>query len=222
MGPNGSGKSTLIRSIFGLSQVQSGTVEVFGTDRRRFRSWARVGYVPQRATVTGGIPTTVREVVAAGRAAGRNWFAPLRAADRARISDAIESVGLAEKEREPIATLSGGQQRRALIARALATDPELLVLDEPTAGVDAANQVALAGILADLAAAGTTLVLVTHELGPARPVFHRTIAMRGGAVVYDGPDVGAPDEHDDSWHHDHGHHDEPDHPGTTGIEGFSS
>ena len=220
VGPNGSGKSTLVRSIFGLAQVQAGSVEIFGTDRRHFRDWSRVGYVPQRNTVAGGIPSTVREVVAAGLVAGRNWFGPLRAADRARVDAAIESVALADKAGEPIATLSGGQQRRVLIARALAPDPDLLVLDEPTAGVDAENQQTLASILAELAGAGTTLVLVTHEMGPTRPIITRTIAMRDGAVVYDGPESDAPDEHDDAWHHEHGH--EPPRASGTGLEGFGS
>ncbi|MBX3314268.1 MAG: metal ABC transporter ATP-binding protein [Actinobacteria bacterium] len=220
VGPNGSGKSTLVRSVFGLAQVQAGSVEIFGTDRRRFRDWSRVGYVPQRNTVVGGIPSTVREVVTAGLVAGRHWLRPLRSADRARVEAAIASVGLDQKTGEPIATLSGGQQRRVLIARALAPDPELLVLDEPTAGVDVENQQTLATILGELAAAGTTLVLVTHEMGPTRPIITRTIAMRDGAVAYDGPESGAPDEHDDAWHHEHGH--EPERSSGTGLEGFGS
>ena len=220
MGPNGSGKSTVIRSIFGLSQIQEGRVEVFGSDRSAFREWRRVGYVPQRAAVLGGIPSTVREVVGAGLISGRNWFSRLSASDRERVAAAITSVGLFDKADEPMATLSGGQQRRALIARALATDPELLVLDEPTAGVDAHNQDVLADILADLARAGTTIVLVTHELGPARPMITRTIALRSGSVVYDGPEAGAPDEHDDAWHHEHG--EPPARSSGPGLEGFVS
>lgn len=224
VGPNGSGKSTLVRSVFGLSQLQAGAIEVFGIDRRRFHDWSRVGYVPQRNTVVGGLPSTVREVVSAGMAGRRGLLAPLRSVDRARVEQAIESVDLSSKIDEPIATLSGGQQRRALTARALASDPELLVLDEPTAGVDAENQEALAAILAGLAQAGTTLILVTHELGPARPIVTRTVVMCEGAVVYDGPEAGAPDEHDDSWHHEHGHdHDHPqEHRQSTGLEGFGS
>lgn len=220
VGPNGSGKSTVIRSIFGLSQVQSGRVEIFGADRTRFRDWGRVGYVPQRGAVLGGIPSTVREVVTAGLVSGGHWFGRLSRLDRERVGRAISSVGLSEKADEPMATLSGGQQRRALIARALATDPDLLVLDEPTAGVDVHNQEVLAGILADLAGAGTTIVLVTHELGPARPIITRTVALRSGAVVYDGPEAGAPDEHDDAWHHEHG---EPPTLGSgPGLDGFVS
>lgn len=204
LGPNGSGKSTLVRGLLGLAHVQGGSIDVFGSDRRQFKQWHRIGYVPQRETVSGGIPSTVREVVSSGRL---NRLSPLRrmgSADRVAIDDAIETVGLTHKARASLATLSGGQQRRTLIARALASAPELLVLDEPTAGVDAANQQVLAETLAKLAARGTTIVLITHELGPATPVVTRTIALRAGAIVHDGPASLAPDEHDDSWHHHHG------------------
>jgi zinc transport system ATP-binding protein len=102
------------------------------------------------------------------------------------VLDAIGTVGLAGRERHPLATLSGGQQRRVLIARALAGDAEMLVLDEPMAGVDVANQQILADTLAGLVTAGATIVLVTHELGPAAGIVSRTVVMRNGTVAYDG------------------------------------
>jgi zinc transport system ATP-binding protein len=220
VGANGSGKSTLVKAIFGLSELQEGSIAVFGIPRQRFKAWRRVGYVPQRGAVSGGIPSTVREVVATGRIASLRPFQRLTTGDRAAIDAAIEAVGLRERAASPMTTLSGGQQRRALIARALASEPELLVLDEPTAGVDAENQRLLAEILGDRCAQGATLVLVTHELGPTRPIITRTVAMRAGEVAYDGPPVGAPDEHDDAWHH---HHGDDDHARTTadpGLDGF--
>jgi zinc transport system ATP-binding protein len=137
------------------------------------------------------------------------------------VVDAIESVGLADKARTAMSTLSGGEQRRALIARALASTPDLLVLDEPTAGVDSVNQQALAATLADLARRGTTIVLITHELGPAERLVTRTLVMQAGKVVHDGPASEAPDEHDDDWHHHHG--DPPERPGMgLGLEGIGS
>ncbi len=220
LGPNGSGKSTLVRGLLGLAPLLGGSLRLFGEDRQRFRDWRRIGYVPQRQTVTGGVPSTVREVVTSGRLTRVRPFRPFRAADRAAVSRAIEAVGLADRTGEPIATLSGGQQRRALIARALASEPDLLVLDEPTAGVDAANQQALARTLGDLAAAGTTILLITHELGPAAPVITRTLALRDGRIVYDGPAQGAPDEHDDHWHHVHG--DPPGRGPDLGLSGIGS
>jgi zinc transport system ATP-binding protein len=220
VGANGSGKSTLVKALFALSELQGGSIAVFGTPRQRFKDWRRVGYVPQRGAVSGGIPSTVREVVATGRIASLRPFRRLSAEDRRAIEAAIVAVGLAERATSPMSTLSGGQQRRALIARALASEPELLVLDEPTAGVDAENQRLLAEILGDRCAQGATLLLVTHELGPTRPIITRTVAMRAGAVAYDGPPIGAPDEHDDAWHHHHGDdiHHRP--VGDPGLDGF--
>jgi zinc transport system ATP-binding protein len=214
LGPNGSGKSTVVRGVLGLARVQRGRVEVFGTERSRFRAWHRIGYVPQRQLAPGGIPTTVREVVNSGRLTHMRAFQPLRTEDRRAVSEAIEGVGLTDQAKTPVGELSGGQQRRALIARALASDPELLILDEPTAGVDAQNQAALAAILESLNARGTTIVLVTHEMGPVEPIITRAVALRAGRVVHDGPTHAAPDEHhghDDEWHHVHG--DPPEKPG---------
>lgn len=219
LGPNGSGKSTLVRGLLGLAPILGGSVSLFGVDRQRFRQWHRVGYVPQRQTVVGGVPSTAQEVVASGRL-GRP-VAPFRwsrAADRTAVADALDAVGLADRAGAAMATLSGGQQRRVLIARALASAPELLVLDEPTAGVDSANQAALASILGDLAARGTTIVLITHELGPAEPLVTRTLVLREGAICHDGPASDAPDEHDDDWHHHHG--DPPERAPGLGLRGI--
>jgi zinc transport system ATP-binding protein len=159
-------------------------------------------------------------VVTSGRLTRVRPFQPFRAADRAAVTRAIEAVGLADRAGAPIATLSGGQQRRALIARALASEPDLLVLDEPTAGVDATNQQAFAETLGALAAAGTTILLITHELGPAAPIITRTLALRDGLVVFDGAAQDAPDEHDDDWHHAHGDH--PERGPDLGLSGIGS
>ena len=206
LGANGSGKSTLVRGLLGLTPLLAGDVRLFGTPRSQFRDWWRIGYVPQRQTVVGGIPSTVTEVVSSGRLSRvRPWkrFGP---ADRAAVAAAIGAVGLHDEARSSMAELSGGQQRRVLIARALATGPDLLVLDEPTAGVDRANQEALALTLGELVAAGTTVVLITHELGPVEPLITRAIVLRNGEVVHDGPplDHEFHHEHDDEWHHPHG------------------
>lgn len=204
LGANGSGKSTLVKGLLGLAPVQRGTIELFGMERHRFREWARVGYVPQRQTVLGGIPSTVHEVVASGLLHQVVPFARMSRSDRSAVAAAIDAVGLGDRSRATMTALSGGQQRRVLIARALASDPDLLVLDEPTAGVDAANQAALAETLATLARRSKTIVLITHELGPAAPIVTRTLVLRDGRIVHDGPADGAPDEHDDHWHHEHG------------------
>jgi zinc transport system ATP-binding protein len=186
LGGNGSGKSTLVRALLGLTPLSRGSVELFGTPLPRFRSWAKVGYVPQRSTA-GFNGAKVREVVAAGRLAHRRPFVPPRASDRAAVSRALHAVDLSERAGEDLAVLSGGQQQRVLIARALAGEPELLVLDEPTAGVDLAHQGVLAAVLADLVAAGTAVLVVLHEIGSLADLVGRGVVLREGRVALDGP-----------------------------------
>ncbi|MFG1999663.1 metal ABC transporter ATP-binding protein [Spirillospora sp. NPDC048911] len=185
MGANGAGKSTLIKALLGLIPLAAGRTEIFGAAPARFRDWKRVGYVPQRLPMGGGVPSTVREVVASGRVARQSRWRPASAADRAAVDRALEAVGLTGRARDSAHLLSGGQQQRVLIARALAGEPEVFVMDEPTAGVDAASQAALAGTLRELAAAGRTVVLVTHELGPMESVVTRSIGLEHGRVAYD-------------------------------------
>jgi zinc transport system ATP-binding protein len=204
LGANGSGKSTLVRTMLGLVPTCRGEVRLFGTPLDDFGDWRRIGFVPQRAGAGSGVPATVREVVAAGRLSRRRPFLPSRREDRAAIEDAIDAVGLREKARDGVATLSGGQQQRVLIARALAGVPDLLVLDEPTAGVDVQSQQAFADALSTLVARGATIVLVAHELGPLGPLVDRAVVMRDGRVAYDGPPIAAFTDADPL--HDHAHH----------------
>jgi zinc transport system ATP-binding protein len=209
LGSNGSGKTTLARGLLGLAAVLGGEVELLGAPVGRLRERGRVGYVPQRHTVSGAVPATVREVVAVGRLARLGLFRRLGPADRAAVGDAVAAVGLADRMEEPVASLSGGQQRRVLVARALAAQPELLVMDEPTAGVDAASQDALADVLTRVAAAGTTVLVVTHETGPLSGVLTRAVVVDHGRIRWDGPLAGA-DASADAGRHDHcGYPDEP-------------
>ena len=205
LGTNGSGKSTLVRGLFGLAQLLDGTIQVLGTDRDQFREWRRIGYVPQAQLHAGAMPTTVREMVASGRLAHLRPWQRFGRLDQEAVAAAIDAVGLADRTRTPVAKLSGGQQRRVLIARALAGQPEVMVLDEPTAGVDAPSQEALAGILAELCSRGLTVVLVAHELGPVAPLVTRVVVMHHGEVAFDGPPGEAPPSAGGDWHHDHGH-----------------
>jgi len=186
MGPNGSGKSTLTRALLGLVPLTSGRVSICGTPLRRFRDWARIGYVPQRLSVGGGVPATVREVVASGRINRRRRFRPASARDRAAVSDALAAVGLLDRADDSVYGLSGGQQQRVLIARALAGEPDIFVMDEPMAGVDAANQQALARTLEALSQRGATVLLVLHELGPLQPLIGRALTLDNGTLVGDG------------------------------------
>ena len=201
LGANGSGKSTLIRSMLGLAPVRRGEVRLFGTPLRDFDDWRRVGFVPQRVSAASGVPATVLEVVSSGRLSHRRPFVPPRRADRAAVESAITAVGLADRVRDSVATLSGGQQQRVLIARALAGEPDLLVLDEPTAGVDLSSQQVFAEALSGLVERGTPIVLVAHELGPLGPLVHRALVMRDGRVAYDGPPIEVFTDADEHGHH---------------------
>jgi len=205
LGANGSGKSTLVRTVLGLVPTSRGEVRLFGTPLEHFHDWHRVGFVPQRVGAASGVPATVREVVASGRLSRRRPFVPSKSGDREAVEAAIDAVGLREKARDGVATLSGGQQQRVLIARALAGAPDLLVLDEPTAGVDVHSQQAFADALATLVARGATIVLVAHELGPLGPLVDRAVVMRDGRVAYDGPPIDAFTDADPPHGHDHHH-----------------
>ncbi|WP_406106844.1 metal ABC transporter ATP-binding protein [Streptomyces sp. NBC_01003] len=194
LGANGSGKSTAVRTVIGQVPVSSGEVEIFGTPRRRFRDWARVGYVPQRTTAAGGVPATVTEVVSSGRLS-RARFGLLRKADREAVRRALDLVGMADRAKDSVDALSGGQHQRVLIARALASEPELLIMDEPMAGVDLASQEILAQTLRAQVAAGASVLLVLHELGPLEPLIDRAVVLRDGCVLHDGPPPEAVGQH---------------------------
>ncbi|MEU1787879.1 metal ABC transporter ATP-binding protein [Streptomyces sparsogenes] len=209
LGANGSGKSTAVRSVVGQVPLSGGELRLFDTPSRRFRDWARVGYVPQRTTAASGVPATVREVVSAGRLARRR-LGPPRAADRAAVRRALELVGMADRAKDPVGALSGGQHQRVLIARALAGEPELLIMDEPMAGVDLASQEILADTLREQVARGATVLLVLHELGPLEPLIDRAVVLRDGCVVHDGPPPKAVGQHALPGHdhvHPHAAHD---------------
>ena len=213
MGANGSGKSTLVRAATGLRPISAGSIALVGTPLADFKEWRRIGFVPQRAGAASGVPTSVREVVTAGRLGRRRLLAPLSKADKRAVADALEVVGLADRAHDSVATLSGGQQQRVLIARALAGEPEVFFLDEPTAGVDVVNQRALATSLGVLQERGATVVLVAHELGPMASLVGRAVVMAHGRVEYDGKPLDEATLH--SHHHPRLHrHDHTPHVGS--------
>ena len=186
LGPNGSGKSTLIKGILGLDEHLGGDVELFGVPRGRFREFTRLGYVPQRHSLSASVRATAAEIVEVGRLPHRPWWRPMSREDRRIVHRALEVVGLGDRAGEDVSTFSGGQQRRVLIARALAAQPDVLVMDEPTAGVDSANQRVLVDVLHRLAAQGTTMVIVTHELQALEDLVTRVVCLSGGGVDFDG------------------------------------
>jgi len=176
VGPNGSGKSTLLKTIAGLLRPQRGTICVFGTEPLRLPR-GTIAYVPQVEAVDWGFPATVRDVVAMGRFSHLPWWGRFGPVDRALVEEAIEAVGMTPMAGRHIAELSGGQQQRAFIARALAQQPRLLLLDEPTTGVDAATEEALRIVVRAVVARGTPVLMTTHDLERVDDWFDRLMVL---------------------------------------------
>ncbi len=218
LGPNGSGKSTLVRGLLGLVEQEGGSVRLFGRPRDQFTEHTRIGYVPQRHSLSTSVRATVTEIVEVGRLPHRPWWRPATREDRAIVRESIAEVGLADRAHEEVASLSGGQQRRVLIARALAGRPDVLVMDEPTAGVDHASQVALADVLRRLVEDGTSMIVVTHELEALAGVVTRIVCMDAGRLDFDGS-TGAYAAHVASHGAGSGHHHDHDHEQGPGVLG---
>ena len=191
-GPNGGGKTTLLRVAVGLEQAARGEALLFGEPADQFARRGRIGYLAQRAQLGIDAPATVREVVESGLVSRRL----LGRGDRSLVDDAIERVGLAHQTRSVLSRLSGGQQQRAFLAKALASRPDLLVLDEPTAGVDVDAQEALAALLEELHRdLGVTILFCSHEFGAVEHYVDRLVLVRGG-IAFDGDPNALPT----SWH----------------------
>lgn len=210
LGGNGAGKSTLLRAFLGLIPLETGQAEIWGEPADSFRNWQDIAYVPQLLTSAGAVPVSVQEVVSSGQyTPGRRGNRPAKT----KVREALESVGLWSRRRESLNNLSGGQQRRVMIAGALARGSHTILLDEPTAGVDEENRDRLHGTLELLRDAGSTVLLVTHELTGIRDLATRCVVLGT-----DGPDsvefVGAPAELR-TLHDPEGHHVEPTTPPST-------
>jgi len=186
VGPNGSGKSTLLRVLLGTLQATEGEAELLGQHPAQAQQRWRVGYVPQRARMQPDLPATVREVVGAGRLPRRGWWRRGGARDRTAVNEAIASVGLTDMAARRVRELSGGQQQRVLIAKALAGEPDVLILDEPVAGVDAESQRQFREVLVRAVRDhGAAVLLVSHELSAVADELDRVIVLKG-RVMFDG------------------------------------
>ena len=181
-GANGSGKSTILRLALGLLRPHAGTVRVFGLEADAPAARRRVGYAPQGLRMATSLPVSVAEVVTAGLTGRRGALHRPDAADRSAVAEAIASVGLAGLERECLFELSGGQQQRAILARAMVARPELLLLDEPTTGIDQQLRPAIAADLRARADAGATVVAVSHDPDDFHATCDRIIVVRDGGV----------------------------------------
>jgi manganese/zinc/iron transport system ATP- binding protein len=184
VGPNGAGKSTLLKAIMGLIPLASGKIDVFGREARAARGL--IGYVPQRESVDWDFPIDATGVVMMGRSARLGWFGRVRQADRDAAAHALAQVGMAEFARRQIGQLSGGQQQRVFLARALAQDASLYLMDEPLAAVDATTEEAIVGVLRSMRAAGKTVIAVHHDLQTV-PEYFDHVVMLNMRLVAAGP-----------------------------------
>jgi manganese/zinc/iron transport system ATP- binding protein len=184
IGPNGAGKSTFLKAIMGLVPIAAGTVEIFGQPSPKQRRL--VGYVPQRGSVDWTFPTNALDVVTMGTYGQLGWVRRPGRAERERAMHALEQVGMADFANRQISQLSGGQQQRVFLARALVQDQQLYVMDEPFAGVDAATEKSIVGILQHLRAAGKTVIVVHHDLESA-PDYFDWLVLLNVRLIASGP-----------------------------------
>ena len=184
IGQNGSGKSTLLRLLLKEQERRAGTISLMDEDIDRFKSWHHIGYVPQNGiSLLDGFPATVKEIVAASLYHELSmWRWPDRS-HRRREEEALALVGMADYLTRPVSRLSGGQQQRVMIARALVTKPKLLILDEPTAGLDADATAQLYDLLGRLNREGLTLMMVTHDVAGIVGRAGRTFCLEEGTLV---------------------------------------
>lgn len=188
IGPNGSGKSSLFKAVLGMNTPDSGTVRILGRTPTDARRRGLIGYVPQSDQIDMSFPITVKEVVAAGCYARLPLTRKLNRAARTAIGDSLAAVGMTGFDRRTIGELSGGQRKRVMIARALASDPRLLLLDEPFAGVDSTNEEVIMRTLTDSARAGVTILVSTHDLPLARRLCHSVTLWSAGPVLTGPPE----------------------------------
>ena len=176
IGPNGAGKTTLLRSILGLNPVLSGSVTILGKTPHQTRGL--VGYVPQKHGFRWDFPITIKDAVMTGRTRKIGLLRRPSTDDWVAVLTALDRTNLADLQDRPIAELSGGQRQRVLLARALATNPQLLLLDEPFTGVDTPTQQMLNELYLALAAEGLTILMSTHDILGAHETCHRIIGVR--------------------------------------------
>jgi ABC-type Mn2+/Zn2+ transport system ATPase subunit len=187
IGPNGAGKSTLIKAILGFVKRDIGIVRIDGISAEKAKG--RVAYVPQRGTVDWDFPITVKEVALMGRYHHVPWYRDARPQDHKIVDEALEMVRMQDFRNQQIGQLSGGQQQRVFMARALAQGADILLLDEPFAGVDAATERAILDVLEQAKSAGKTLVVVHHDLTTAGEYFDQLILIKQRLYAYGPPGV---------------------------------
>lgn len=184
VGVNGSGKSTLFKAIMGFVPLDSGSVEILGKPARQSLSDVKVAYVPQAEEVDWNFPVLVEDVVMMGRYGHMNFLRIPRAIDRQKVTGALERVGMADFRKRQIGELSGGQKKRVFLARALAQESEVILLDEPFTGVDVTTENAIIDLLSGLRDEGKVMLVSTHNLGSVPEFCDRTILINRTILAY--------------------------------------
>lgn len=189
VGMNGSGKSTLIKSIIGMVTPRTGSVRILGRDPLAARKDGAVAYVPQSEDVDWTFPLSVRDVVMMGRFGHQGITRRPRAVDRQRVQEALARVELSDLAHRPIGALSGGQKKRAFVARGLAQGASVLLLDEPFAGVDKKSEATIVSLLRELTAGGATVLVATHDLHALGQLCDEAVLLQRRILLHDTPDV---------------------------------
>jgi manganese transport system ATP-binding protein len=187
IGMNGSGKSTLLKTIMGLIRPGAGTVEVHGASPTVARKAATLGYMPQSEDVDWAFPLSVRDVVMTGRYGRMGFTRRPRQADRVAVDDALDRVELADLHHRQIGNLSGGQRKRAFLARSIAQGATVLLLDEPFAGVDKPSEATITRLLRELAAGGATIVVSTHDLQGLPQLADEAVLLNRSVLMHGDP-----------------------------------
>ena len=187
VGMNGSGKSTLFKSIMGVVRPDTGSIRIFGGPPEKARKDAAVSYVPQSETVDWTFPSSVRGVVMMGRYGTQNWMRTPRARDRDAVAAALARVELTELADRQIGQLSGGQRKRAFVARAIAQEASLLLLDEPFAGVDKRTEATITRLLRELTSAGASVLISTHDLRALPDLCDEAILLHQRVLMHGTP-----------------------------------
>ena len=189
IGPNGGGKTTLIRLLLGLEKPTSGEIRIFGKLLKDFKEWHKIGYVPQRAShVDSAFPATVQDIVNMGRTSKRKIFSSMSQNDKDIVADTMKKMGVYDLKDKMVGTLSGGQRQRVMCARALASKPEILILDEPNTGVDVVSQRNFYALLAKLnKEEKITIVFITHDIGVIADDIGRLFTINQKAIICNDP-----------------------------------
>ncbi|MDJ0361381.1 metal ABC transporter ATP-binding protein [Rhodococcus sp. H29-C3] len=188
VGMNGSGKSTLFKAVMGVVRPDTGTISIFGGAPADARKAGTVSYVPQSETVDWSFPISVRDVVMMGRYGKQNWMRSPRSRDRSAVENAIDRVDLTELADRQIGQLSGGQRKRAFVARAIAQEASLLLLDEPFAGVDKRTEATITRLLRELTAAGASVLVSTHDLHALPDLCDEAVLLQQRVLMHGRPE----------------------------------